>query len=176
MSRFFTIGHSNRTIGHFLEMLCEAEISRVVDVRRLPGSATYPWFDQQPLAAELAASGIAYVHEFGLSGRRPKQQGVDDDVNAFWENRSFHNYADYALSDDFRSALDDVSRESGRQALMCSEAVWWRCHRRIITDHLLVRGEEVTHLMDLGTSMPARLTDGAVAQADGTVIYPADRS
>lgn len=173
MSRFVTVGHSNRTLDHFLGMLREAGVARVVDVRRLPGSAKYPWFDQEPLAAALAAEGIAYVHEAGLTGRRPRQPGVDDGVNAFWENRSFHNYADHALSDEFGSALDDIAGQAVRQALMCSEAVWWRCHRRIIADHLLARGEEVTHLMDLGTSMPARLTAGAVIHPDGTVTYPA---
>ena len=94
-------------------------------------------------------------------------------VNGFWENQSFHNYADYALSDEFAAALDELLAISSdrRCAIMCAEAVWWRCHRRIISDYLLARGRTVCHLMGGGRVDPARLTPGAKPE-DGKVFYP----
>jgi uncharacterized protein (DUF488 family) len=146
---FYTIGHSTRTLDEFLGLLHSSGIVRVVDVRKLPGSTRYPQFDQDALAASLEAAGIDYQHAKDLTGRRPVSRDVPFEVNAWWENRSFHNYADHALSQEFTRALDDL-RERGsaeRTALLCSEAVWWRCHRRIIADHLLARGESVHHIL-----------------------------
>ncbi|MGC4932716.1 DUF488 family protein [Gordonia sp. DT30] len=172
---FFTIGHSTRALAEFIDLLQESGINLVVDVRRLPGSARYPQYDQDPLAASLAEVGIGYWRADGLTGRRPVSRDVPFEVNAWWENRSFHNYADHALSDDFRQALGAL-REQGRTrraALMCSEAVWWRCHRRIIADHLLAHSEQVWHILGRGHVDSAQPSLGAVVGPDGEVRYPA---
>lgn len=172
MTQFFTIGHSDRSLVDFLALLAEAEIDAVIDVRRLPGSNKFPWFNQAELAEALAEHGIAYHHEPGLTGRRPRQQDVPDDRNGFWTNRSFHNYADYALSEEFTEALARLRATAfNRPVLMCSEAVWWRCHRRIITDHLLAHGDKVTHILGPGNTSQASMTEGAVVE-NGTVTYP----
>jgi len=174
-SSFFTVGHSNRPIDEFLGLLREHGIGTLVDVRRLPGSARYPQFDRERLAASLAEAGIEYRWSEGLTGRRRASEEVPREVNGWWENRSFHNYADHALTEEFRSALDEL-RQKGRErptVVMCSEAVWWRCHRRIISDCLIARGEEVTHIMAPGRVEEARLTEGAVIRENRDVNYPA---
>jgi len=171
---FFTVGHSNRSITDFLDILRAAGCGIVADVRRLPGSRAHPQFDSDRLAESLAEFQIAYEHVVPLGGRRGKTQAVPDDLNGAWRNRSFHNYADYALSAEFRNGfhrLLELGRER-RCVIMCSEAVWWRCHRRIIADYLLARGEEVLHLMEKGRLEPAKPTPGSVARQDGSVVYP----
>jgi uncharacterized protein (DUF488 family) len=171
---FFTIGHSTRTIEEFLGLLAENEIGLVVDVRRLAGSRRYPQFDQDAMAASLRTMGVGYRRAEGLTGRRPVSKDVPVEVNAWWTNRSFHNYADHALSDEFARALSDLRAEGveQRRAVMCSEAVWWRCHRRIIADHLLAHGEQVRHIIGAGHVDAAELTAGAVME-EGWVTYPA---
>ncbi|HEU4666002.1 MAG TPA: DUF488 domain-containing protein [Dokdonella sp.] len=171
---FFTIGHSDRSLADFIALLRASAIERVVDVRRMPGSRTHPQFDADVLSASLADAGIAYEHAAALGGRRGKVE-VAPDVNAYWSNRSFHNYADYALTAPFRAGLAHLldAGHSNRCAIMCSEAVWWRCHRRIIADHLLAAGEAVAHIIGAGRVEPARLTPGAEVRADGAVVYPA---
>lgn len=174
MPDFFTIGHSDRSLAEFLELLAESEIDVVIDVRRLPGSRKYPWFDHEALAASLAECGVAYKHETALTGRRSKQPEVAEETNAFWTNRSFHNYADYALSEEFQAGLSRLrATECARPVVMCSEAVWWRCHRRLIADHLLAHGETVLHIMGPGQVKPAELTVGAVVGDNARVTYPA---
>ena len=106
---FFTIGHSTRTIEEFLLLLQESRVKSVVDVRRLPGSKRYPQFDQDALASSLHTAGIAYRRAEGLTGRRPVSRDVPFETDAWWQNRSFHNYADHALSADFGQALDELS-------------------------------------------------------------------
>ena len=174
---FFTIGHSTRDLDEFIALLREAEVGLVIDVRRLPGSRRYPHFDQDPLRDSLYDSGVGYEHWQSLTGRRPVRADVPFEVNAWWRNRSFHNYADYALSDEFRAALEKL-REAGRRqsvAIMCAEAVWWRCHRRIIADYLLAAGESVKHIMGTGEAPRAELSAGARRGPDGTVTYPAPK-
>lgn len=172
---FFTVGHSNRTIGQFIDILRDADIGIIIDVRKLPGSRVHPQFDGDRLAQSLAEVQIGYELIPSLGGRRRKAEQIPDETNAAWRNRSFHNYADYALSDGFREGLDRLIRlgEDRRCALMCSEAAWWRCHRRIIADHLLARGMEVYHLMSKDRIQEAVPTVGAVFQS-GTVVYPAE--
>jgi uncharacterized protein (DUF488 family) len=173
---FYTVGHSTRTLEDFLDLLRSVDVGLVVDVRRLPGSRRYPHFDQDALAESLSGAGIEYRRLASLGGRRPRDQTVPDPVNGFWENRSFHNYADHALTEEFRAGLDELRAWGAdrRTAVMCSEAVWWRCHRRIIADHLLAAGEQVRHLMDPGQVPAAQLTAGAVVDPDGgRVTYPA---
>ena len=170
----FTVGHSNRELDEFIGLLEQSSIEAVVDVRKLPGSRRYPWFDAPALEAALAERGIGFTRFEALTGRRPVSREVPFEVNGWWENRSFHNYADHALSEGFRDALAEL-RSVGSQrrtAVMCSEAVWWRCHRRIIADHLLAAGNEVRHILGPGQVKPAELSAGAVVRADGKVTYP----
>lgn len=171
----FTVGHSDRTIDEFTGLLRDAGIARLVDVRKLPGSRAFPHFNADALAASLADIGIDYLHVPALTGRRPVSKEVPFEVNGFWTNRSFHNYADHALSEEFRSVLTELRADAApeRTVLMCSEAVWWRCHRRIIADHLLAHGDEVFHIMSAKGPSGAELTKGAVVHDDATVTYPA---
>lgn len=172
---FFTIGHSNRTLEEFVELLRGAEIALLADIRTIPKSRANPQFNEDTLPRALAACQIGYERIAALGGLRGKSKTIARDVNAFWTNESFHNYADYALSETFRMGLDHLIEQGRdrRTAIMCSEAVWWRCHRRIVTDHLIARGESVFHIMGKGRIEPAHLTAGAVVQAGGEVVYPA---
>lgn len=171
----FTVGHSNRTIDEFIDLLRVARIDLIVDVRRLPGSRTYPQFDSERLAQSLAGAQIGYELVVPLGGRRGKVDAIPAETNGAWRNRSFQNYADYAMTEEFKAGLDRLLAlgENVRCAIMCSEAVWWRCHRRIIADHLLASGAEVFHLMGSDRIEPAVPTDGAVCHDDGSVTYPA---
>ncbi|MBS0226517.1 MAG: DUF488 domain-containing protein [Proteobacteria bacterium] len=175
MATFFTIGHSNRSLDEFIALLAESSIERVIDVRAFPRSRSNPQFNIDTLPAALAEHGIAYDHLAALGGRRGNAHDkVPTQVNGHWEHRSFHNYADYALSPEFRHGLDHLIVEGERQrcAVMCSEAVWWRCHRRIISDYLLSRGETVRHILGPGKIDPAAPNEGAEFHADGRITYP----
>lgn len=173
-NKVFTIGHSNREFEEFVELLREHSIRHVVDVRKNPGSNRYPHFNAETLAKSLSDYDICLTHSPGLTGRRTVSKETDFEVNAWWQNRSFHNYADHALTAEFREAFDALRRTSQQDptAVMCSEAVWWRCHRRIIADYLLAHDYSVAHIMGPGQLMEAELSDGAVPQADGTIEYP----
>lgn len=172
---FTTIGHSNRGLEEFTQMLLAARVGLVVDVRRFPRSRRNPVFNIDTLPENLAAEGIAYRHIEALAGRRKKQRAIDANLNGMWRVEGFHNYADYALGDEFAEGLAEVIDlgDTQRLALMCSEAVWWRCHRRIITDYLLLRGHPVDHLMAPGQTQHATPTPGATKTAEGRVVYPA---
>jgi uncharacterized protein (DUF488 family) len=169
----FTIGHSTRSIPEFVEVLRSGPSDFVVDVRTVPKSRRNPQYGEDVIAEELAGYQVGYSRIAGLGGLRGRSHEVPPDVNGFWENQSFHNYADYALSPQFAAALDELLELSSdrRCAIMCAEAVWWRCHRRIIADYLLARGRTVLHLMGNGRVEPARLTPGAKAER-GRVTYP----
>ena len=171
---FFTIGHSNRSLEDFIALLTEAKIALVADIRKIPRSRTNPQFNQDALPQSLAASGIAYEHIASLGGRRGRAKGAGQDTNKLWTNGSFRNYADYALSEEFAEGFAYLREEGHRHrtAMMCSEAVWWRCHRRIVTDYLIAQGEQVCHIMAKGRIEPARITPGAVPRPNGTVVYP----
>ena len=175
---FYSIGHSTRSLEEFAALLTESGIARVVDIRKIPKSRTNPQFNADTLAAALSRFGVAYEHIAALGGLRGKGRRVPRDVNAVWKNDSFHNYADYALSREFRDGfarLLDIGRHE-RCAIMCAEAVWWRCHRRIVTDYLIAAGNTVFHVMGQNRVDEARLTPGAVIEPDGTVTYPAPAS
>ncbi len=173
----WTIGHSTRTLEEFMSLL--RDITLVVDVRKLPGSRRFPWFNDDALAGSLADAGIGYRRVEALTGRRPVSREVPLEVNGWWTNRSFHNYADHALSEPFDAALGDLLdwARTDQIALMCSEAVWWRCHRRIIADHLIARGHQVHHIVGPGKVSNAELSEGAKvdsARAERVrVTYPA---
>lgn len=170
-----TIGHSNRPLDDLIEMLREARVSLLVDVRSFPRSRTNPAFNIDTFPHDLERVQIGYRHCPALGGRRGKQPEVDRSVNALWRVESFHNYADYALGAEFAAALRELVELGHNQciALMCSEAVWWRCHRRIIADHLIAHGHTVEHLMAKGRHEQAVLTKGAIKTSDGRVTYPA---
>ena len=170
----FTVGHSTRSIAEFVDVLRTGRVDLVVDVRTVPKSRRNPQYHEDVIAAELEPYQIAYARIAELGGLRARSHDVDPALNGYWDNQSFHNYADYALSHEFDEALGElVTLHSERRcAIMCAEAVWWRCHRRIIADHLLVRGIAVQHLMGPGRAQPAKLTPGALAK-DGSVTYPA---
>ena len=171
---FFTIGHSTRTVEAFLNLLRVAEVTVVADIRSVPRSKTNPQYNYDLLPETLAASQVGYEHIAELGGLRGKSKTAPPHLNGFWENQSFHNYADYAMSDEFRSGLARL-RSLGHaktSVLMCSEAVWWRCHRRIIADYLIAAGETVFHILGANHVAPAHLTAGAVFEMDGSVTYP----
>jgi uncharacterized protein (DUF488 family) len=177
MSRdHFTIGHSTRRLEDFVEMLRKGGANFVVDVRAFPRSRTNPRYNRDRLPGDLAPFQIGYEHIAELGGRRGIAADIPEDVNAYWQNRSFHNFADYALSDAFEAGFSRLTElgETRRCAVMCSEAVWWRCHRRIIADYLLHRGQAVFHLMEGGRVQPAKMTIAAVASDSDSakLVYP----
>jgi len=149
-------------------------VELVVDVRTVPRSRTNPQYNFDLLPDSLAEWQVGYRRIAELGGLRGRSQAVPAEVNGYWENRSFHNYADYALSEEFERGLEQLMAVSGerRTAIMCAEAVWWRCHRRIIADYLLLRGRDVIHLMGEGNAVPATMTPAA-RERDGRLVYPA---
>ncbi len=176
MLPFYTIGHSTRSIEEFVTLLQAAEVTLVVDIRTIPKSRTNPQYNEDVLPGHLAPFKIEYARIEELGGLRSKSKEVEPVLNGFWNNQSFHNYADYALTQPFLDGLAQLI-QLGRQqrcAVMCSEAVWWRCHRRIVADHLLARHESVFHLMGKDKIVPAQLTEGAKIEAKTVVVYPAE--
>ena len=170
---FFTIGHATRTIAEFTGLLVPNGVTLVVDVRTVPRSRTNPQYNADALPDALAKSGIGYVHIAALGGLRGHRRDVPPGVNGYWENQSFHNYADYAMGPEFRAGLEELLALGGerRCAIMCAESVWWRCHRRIITDYLLARGCDVFHLVSSDVPEPAKMTPDAVA-VEAHLEYP----
>ena len=159
----YTIGHSTRSIDEFAALLGIGQVRRVVDIRTVPRSRANPQYNEDALPASLAE----------LGGLRKRERDVPPEVNGYWSNRSFHNYADYALSEEFRRGLERLRAlaDDRATAIMCDDAVWWRCHRRIVADWLIGEGREVFHLMDPARADPARMTPGAVRQERG-IVYP----
>jgi uncharacterized protein (DUF488 family) len=166
----WTIGHSTRTLEEFLGLLSEYRIEAIADVRRFPGSRRHPHFASDALAVTLPAHGIAYQWLPKLGGRRKVQPGSP---NTAWRNASFQGYADYIATAEFAQGLTELLElaASKRTALMCAEAVWWRCHRSIIADVLKLRGIEVVHIIDATHTTvhpytsPARIVDGRLNYA-----------
>lgn len=174
-NNFFTIGHGTRPVDVFAELLNAAEVRLLVDVRTAPRSRTNPQFDAETLAASLSAFDIEYRQIAELGGLRPKQRHVPVNTNAFWQNQSFHNYADYAMGREFQSGLQELRKLGHRKrcVMMCAETLWWRCHRRIISDYLLIAGERVFHILRAGHVEEAHLTPAAKRRCDGVLNYPA---
>jgi uncharacterized protein (DUF488 family) len=172
---FFTIGHSTRTIVEFVDLLRESGVELVIDVRSMPRSRTNPQFNQETFPGALEPWQIGYKHIGELGGLRGKSRGAEPSPNTYWRVLSFRNYADYALTAPFAIGLARL-RERGslqRCVIMCAEAVWWRCHRRIIADYLLAAGEQVMHILGKSHVDEASLTPGAVVRNDESVVYPA---
>ncbi len=143
----FSIGHSTRSLDGFIALLREHGVRRLVDVRAFPGSRRHPHFGKDQLSAALENAGIDYIHMVSLGGRRNKQEVPVH--NTHWRNPAFANYADYTTTEPFKTALaalEELARTE-RTAIMCAEALWWRCHRRIIAEELEKDGFPVTHIM-----------------------------
>jgi uncharacterized protein (DUF488 family) len=172
----FTIGHSTRTLDEFTGILRQLGVTLVADVRAFPRSRTAPQFNLDSLPGALAREGIAYRHLPGLGGRRHRRKEEPRSVDGYWRVPGFRNYAGHARTEEFRSALASLVAlaRDDRCAVMCAEAVWWRCHRRIIADYLLAGGTPVDHVLGPGRIVPATLTPGAIIAEDGTLRYPAD--
>jgi uncharacterized protein (DUF488 family) len=165
-----TVGHSTRPIESFLALLTAHDVRTLADVRTIPRSRHNPQFEQRALAASLEAAGIDYRHMPDLGGlRRPRP----DSINTAWKNASFRGYADYMQTPPFESALDELIAVAARGsvAVMCAEAVPWRCHRSLIADALLARGIEVREIVSTTATRPHRLTSWATV-AEGRVTYP----
>jgi len=168
-----TIGHSTRTTPELVGLLREGGVELVADVRRFPRSRTNPQFNAEALGPALDQDGIGYRHLAALGGRRSAVGAHAPSRNTLWRQAAFRAYSDYAETAEFRDsfeALLDLAREHS-VAIMCAEAVWWRCHRRIIADYLLARGIEVRHILAPGKIEPATLTPGASVEAEGKVSY-----
>jgi len=167
----FTIGHSTHEPDAFLALLRRHDITLVADVRTIPRSRRVPHFNADVLPGWLAAAGIEYRHFVNLGGRRTPRS---DSPNTGWQHPSFRGYADHMATNAFASALaelEDLAKER-RVAYMCAEGLWWRCHRRMISDALVGRGWRVLHIMPDGDISEHRMTDFAVV-TDGHVAYPA---
>jgi uncharacterized protein (DUF488 family) len=166
----YTVGHSTRSAGEFVELLQEFGVQELVDIRTVPRSRTNPQFNLDALPATLVAAGIGHTYCKGLGGLRPTSK---DSVNTAWRNASFRGYADYMQTDAFREALGELESLAAQRvvAVMCAEAVWWRCHRSLVAEALLVRGHDVRHIMGPGKLTPATLRDFAVVDGDH-ITYP----
>lgn len=169
--RIYTIGHSTRTADDFVSLLRESGIVRLVDVRQYPSSRRLPHFNREALRARLEDDQIQYEWLQSLGGRR-KARGAPS-PNTGLRNPSFRNYADYMLTAAFREAVGILVSRASEQptAIMCAEAVYWRCHRRLISDWLTAHGGEVRHIMGPGQVQPHVMTAGAVLRGDN-VVYP----
>ncbi len=146
--RIWTIGHSTRELGVFISLLKQNAIKLIADVRMFPGSRRYPQFGKEALAESLGEVGIRYQHFSELGGRR---KAKPDSKNTAWRNESFRGYADYMETEEFRKGIERLVRLAeniGATTIMCAEAVWWRCHRALISDYLKARGTEVLHILD----------------------------
>jgi len=173
MLPIYTVGHSNRPLDEFVSILTGAGVGLIADVRTVPQSRANPQYNGDALAVELEPFGIGYQRFAELGGLRSRSKDVPREINDFWQNASFHNYADYAMSSIFAAGLQRLMAvaETQSTAVMCAEAVWWRCHRRIIADYLILHGRAVLHLMGGGRNEPARLTPEARPE-DGVLVYP----
>lgn len=172
----FTIGHSTHPLDRFLALLAQHHIELVADIRRFPGSRKFPHFNRDSLASSLPEGGIGYQWFETLGGRR-KNKGSSESSNLGLRNESFRNYADYMATDEFREGVRQLVGEAEQKqtAFMCSESLFWRCHRRLVSDYLLAKGIAVQHIMPSGDLRPHTLTSGAKVEG-GEVTYPPQES
>jgi uncharacterized protein (DUF488 family) len=171
--QIWTIGHSTRNIEIFISLLEENGIKLLVDVRSWPGSKRYPQFNKEALAETLSARGIRYEHLPELCGRR---KAKPDSKNTAWRNESFRGYADYMETEQFHKGVERLlalTREAGPTSIMCAEAVWWRCHRALISDFLKARGIEVVHIVD-ADKIEAHPFTSAARIVKGKLSYESD--
>jgi uncharacterized protein (DUF488 family) len=170
MPPVFTVGHSTRPIEDLLALLAEHGVRTLVDVRRFPGSRRHPQYSRDALAASLAAAGVQYVHEPGLGGRRAARP---DSPHTAWRVEAFRGYADYMETPEFQAALERLIQRAEVEtvAILCAEAVPWRCHRRLISDALVARGVQVMHIMGPGRADPHELDPNARLLPGGRLLY-----
>jgi uncharacterized protein (DUF488 family) len=166
----YTIGHSTHPIETLLDLLSQHEIAVLVDVRSLPGSRRWPQFNQDQITASVEGAAIAYQWLKALGGRRHSR--LRDSPHVGWQQRAFRSYADYADTPEFANAIAELAEPAAarRTAIMCAEGLWWRCHRRIISDHMSVRGWEVRHVMPSGKLATHSLPEFARID-EGRIIY-----
>ena len=147
-NKIWTIGHSIRTLNEFIELLKSFQIEMLADIRRFPGSRRYPHFNKDILEASLRENEIKYIHFSALGGRRKARP---DSINTGWRNAAFKGYADYMETDEFKNAIKELEQLGNkfRTVYMCSEAVWWRCHRSLVSDYLKMHGWKVVHIMGI---------------------------
>jgi uncharacterized protein (DUF488 family) len=167
--KIWTVGHSTRTDLEFGEILLAHNIQTLVDVRTYPGSRRYPQFNKPALSASLANLGINYIHERRLGGRRTPRK---DSHNTAWRNAQFRGYADHMETEEFAAGIKELLElaDRSRTAIMCAEALWWRCHRSLIADHLKARGHTVLHILD-GVKTEEHPFTSAARIVDGELSY-----
>ena len=170
MPSVFTLGHSTRPMGEFLDLLREHGVEVLVDVRRYPMSRRHPQFSRDSLAASHQEGGIQYMHEPGLGGRRATRPGSP---HTAWRVEAFRGYADHMETPEFQDALGRLMDRAAREtvAILCAEAVPWRCHRRLISDALVARGVEVRHILGPGRADPHELDPNARILPGGRLLY-----
>jgi uncharacterized protein (DUF488 family) len=164
----YTIGHSTRTIDEHVALLRENGVEKLVDIRRFPGSRRYPHFSREAMARSMPAAGIEYLHMAELGGRR---KPLPSSPNDGWRNDQFRAYADYMASDEFKAAIDALLASSKVTAIMCAEAVPWRCHRNLVADELVRRGIDVLHIINPGSVQAHAMNKMARVEGDH-LIYP----
>lgn len=172
----YTIGHSTHSLVDFLAMLHFFDIKILADIRSMPGSRKFPQFDQDNLKEAMEEAGIQYIHFSSLGGRR---KAKNDTKNTRWNNPSFRGYADYMETEEFSNAIEELEDIASKKntAIMCSEAVWWRCHRSMVADYLKVKNWTVLHIMGLGKAQehqytsPARIVDDCLFYTACAVLF-----
>jgi len=169
----WTVGHSTRTVAELAAVVKAHGVEEIVDIRSIRRSRANPQFNETRIKGALGKRGVKYRIDEALGGRRGKAKKPPKLANDAWDNASFRNYADYAMTPEFRAGLVALVREARKRplAIMCAEAVWWRCHRRIVADHLIARGIEVRHIMSETSAPEATLTPFAKI-VRGRVHYP----
>jgi uncharacterized protein (DUF488 family) len=175
ISRIWTIGHSTRGIDEFISLLEKNGIKLLADVRSWPGSKRHPQYNKEALAKSLSECGIRYEHFVELGGRRKPRR---DSGNTAWRNASFRGYADHMETEDFRKGVErllDLSRKVGPTAIMCAEALWWRCHRALLSDYLKACGVNVMHILGANHLEPHPFTSAARI-VNGKLSYAADEA
>jgi uncharacterized protein (DUF488 family) len=175
MATIYTIGHSTHSQETFQQMLAGHGIRYLIDIRRYPGSRRYPQFSKDTLSQWLPKSGIDYIHEMALGGRRTP---AEDSPNTFWRNAQFRAYADYMATPEFKQALERVLDQARLQptAIMCAEAVPWRCHRNLVADALTAKGHDVLHIMSTAKANRHVMNEHAQIDATGAIVYQAGPS
>lgn len=169
LNRIYTIGHSTRTLEEFVALLREHGVTRLADIRRFPGSRRHPHFSGESMQQTLPQHRIEYVHFEALGGRR---RPLADSPNSGWESDQFRGYADHMGTPGFQRAVDQLLAAEVRTAVMCAEAVPWRCHRNLLSDELVRRNVEVVHILGRGSWQRHELN--AMARTDGgRLVYPA---
>ena len=169
--RFYTVGHGNRTTEELVATLRAAGVERLVDVRRFPGSRRHPHMGEAALRRSLPDLGVVYDWRGDVLGGRRTPRPLDETRHPAWREAPFRGYADFTDTDEYRRAIEDLEGTPGPLAVMCAETVWWRCHRRLLADSLVVRGHEVVHLLAPGRTQQHRLPPSARVGEDGWPVY-----